>query len=198
MAGRLLVLTGPPGSGKTRRCLAVTAAARAVGLTVSGLLATTRREQVTAQRWLHDIRSGEQRLLGTENPATAVAAGEPRWLLRDDCLEWGDETLAAASPTDLLIIDEMGPIELVHHRGWLVGARQALAGPYRLALVVVRLRLLTRFQGLFPSLQAEVVDVSDIETLRARLAEVDVPLDHSAAGADAGSPAQDPSRPRSV
>ena len=100
---------------------------------------------------------------------STVAAGEPRWRLRDEALSWADAALREACPTDLLIVDEVGPVELLHRRGTLPGLRLALAGPCELAVVVVRPWLVPRFLELFEPLSVEVVDVVQAETLRHRL-----------------------------
>ncbi|MCJ7625183.1 MAG: hypothetical protein MUO76_16925, partial [Anaerolineaceae bacterium] len=39
---------------------------------------------------------------------------------------------------DLLVVDELGPFELVRAEGWVSGVKLVDGGNYRLALVVVR------------------------------------------------------------
>jgi len=159
--GRLLVLTGEPGSGKSTRCRQVARAAREAALVVHGVVGTDETAAGGVERWLEDLRSGERILLGRMATPEAIAAGAPRWALDDAALERCDAILRAACPADLLVIDEVGPIELLQQRGAATGVRHALTGPYDVALVVVRPSLVPRFLELFPELSAEVVEVLD-------------------------------------
>lgn len=166
---QVVVLTGVPGTGKTTRCRELAAEASARGLLVRGLTAAIEPGPCGMERWAEDLGSGRRRLLARAAPDADVAAGQPRWRLRDDALAWADTVLRDACPADLLIVDEVGPVELLHRRGTLAGVRQALAGSYGLAVVVVRPWLVPRFLELFAPLSAEVVDVERIELLHGHL-----------------------------
>jgi nucleoside-triphosphatase THEP1 len=170
--GRLLVLTGAPGSGKTTRCRELAETARAAGLLVRGLAATVEPGEGGAERWLEDLGSGERRLLGRQAPPEVVAGGGPQWQLNDAALAWSNAILSDAGPSDLLIVDEVGPVELLHRRGALAGVERALARPYRLAVVVVRPWLVPRFLQLFPVPPAEIVDIGAATVLSAGLADL--------------------------
>lgn len=173
--GRVVVLTGPPGSGKTTCCSCVAELARRHGLRVRGLVsplaAAPSGGAAVAARWreLLDLGSGRRRILAAEMFREPADAATPRWRLFDDALSWGDAVLATACPTDVLVIDELGPVELLHRRGWYGGARLALAGAYRVAIVVVRPWLLPRARGLFSVSSQAVVDVTG--RLPARVAQ---------------------------
>jgi nucleoside-triphosphatase THEP1 len=181
--GDVLVLTGTTGSGKSTCCRTLAQAARAAGLRVHGLTTTVEVADGGAERWVEDLNGGERRLLGRPTSPEAIAAGSPRWQLSDAALAWSDVILRAACPTDLLIIDEVGPVELLHRRGVLAGVEHAMTGPYRLAVVVVRPWLVPRFRQLFPTPPAELVDVVDTATLEARLAGLVAAHQADAAGA---------------
>jgi len=85
-----------------------------------------------------DLRSGAQRLLASLDP---VETGGPRmgsWSFSAPALRWADEVLARAAPCDLLVVDEIGPLELKLRQG-LSAWRGALhSDRYRAALAVVR------------------------------------------------------------
>ncbi len=169
--GRLLIVTGEPGSGKSTRCRQVVRTAREAGLVVRGVVGVDKPVAGGVERWLEDLRNGERVLLGRMGTPEAIAAGAPRWTLEDAALDRCDAILRAACPADLLVIDEVGPVELIQRRGALAGVRRALSGQYVVAVVVVRPWLVPRFLELFPDPPAEVVDVLGTDVL-ARLVAV--------------------------
>lgn len=65
------------------------------------------------------------------------------WVFNESVLEWGNTILAYAVPCDLLIVDELGPLEWVHGRGWLNGLSAIDSANYHIALVPIRPELLT-------------------------------------------------------
>lgn len=170
--GRVIVLTGEPASGKSTLCREVVRAAREAGLVVRGIVTGDAPAADGAERWLEDLRNGRRTLLGRTAPPQDVAAGAPRWRLRDAALAWSDAVLGEACPTDLLVVDEVGPLELVQQRGTLPGVRRALAGPYDVALVVVRSGLVARFRQLLPGPPPEVVEARAAGALERLLAAV--------------------------
>jgi nucleoside-triphosphatase THEP1 len=163
---RLIVLTGDPGSGKSTHCRQVVLAAREAGLTVRGIVGIDETEACGVKRWQEDAGSGKQLLLGRTASPEEILAGAPRWELDDAALEQCSRILMSACPADVLVIDEVGPVELLHRRGMLAGVRHALACQYGLALVVVRPDLVPRFTELFPLPRAEVVDVREAGALQ--------------------------------
>ena len=88
-----------------------------------------------------------------------MRTGSLRWRFSSEGLLWGDQVLAAACPTDVLVIDEVGPLELLHGSGWQRGMLLALAGRFRLAVVAVRPALVSPMLELARPLvgEAEVV-----------------------------------------
>jgi nucleoside-triphosphatase THEP1 len=149
----IVVLSGESGCGKTTLCTRVATLARARGLTVAGVLTPPR---LTDGRKVgldvEDIRSGLRRPLaepcaepsrssvgGTDGPATES------WDFHANGLAWGAMVLHRATPCDLLVIDELGPLELVRSQGWMIGLDVLRGGRCRLAMVAVRPSLLLRF-----------------------------------------------------
>jgi nucleoside-triphosphatase len=159
-ASVLVVLSGASGCGKTTLCAGVTAAARARGLAVAGLLTLPSRvdgRQVGLE--VEDLSSGERRPLAQARvePGPGAGLATEGWRFDPEGLAWGTRALKRASPCDVLVIDELGPLELVRNRGWTAGLDALRAGRYRLALAVVRPSLLSRFQ--------ERLGTSDFSTL---------------------------------
>ena len=89
--------------------------------------------------------------------------GEVRWgrySFAPEALEWGVQTLKAATPCDLLVVDELGPLELEAGEG-LVAALDVLdEGGFSLALVVVRPELVEKLEERLGGRVAQVLEVT--------------------------------------
>lgn len=167
--GALAILTGPSGSGKTTLCRELAAAARSGGRDVAGVLCPAVFEG-TCKTGIAvvDLRGGGTRALARRRePGPAEATARRRWVFDDAALAWGDARLAAATPCDLLVVDELGPLELDEGRGWTAGIAAIDSGAYHAAIVVVRPALLERARARWPL--AAIADAAAPGT-RARLA----------------------------
>lgn len=143
----ITLLSGPSGSGKTLLCLRAVAAARAAGLTVRGVLTPGRYtadgtrigidllDPATAHRWPLAVRREQDSGASTAAPASMVTR---HWQFALDALAHGAALLAASGACDLLVIDEIGPLELQHNQGWVIALDVLRAAAYRRALVVIR------------------------------------------------------------
>jgi nucleoside-triphosphatase THEP1 len=161
MTTALTILTGPGGSGKTTLCRELAAAARRSGRDVAGVLspgrfAETRKVGIDAM----DPRSGEIRPLAWRHDATRPGTLELcSWSFDQAVLTWGNGLLGRATPCDLLVVDELGPLELLERRGWIAGLEALDSGGYERALAVVRPGLLEHAHARWP--RAALVDVGD-------------------------------------
>lgn len=150
----IVVLSGESGCGKTTLCARVVALAQARGLAVAGLLTLPRfAEGHKVGLDVKDLRTGERRPLAeacaephrgivgsTGGPATGS------WHFHAEGLAWGTMVMRSATPCDLLVIDELGPLELLRGQGWMIGLDALRGGHYRLALVSIRPALWLRFR----------------------------------------------------
>lgn len=140
----LFLITGYRGSGKTSFCRKMVAAAREAGWKTAGLLSNPVFEEgVRTAIEVEDLRSGETRTLATR--AQTPEAGTPgarHWKFDDSALDWGDAVLAAAAPCDLLVVDELGPLEFERGEGWQSGLEAVDSRQYAIAFVVIRSELL--------------------------------------------------------
>ncbi len=151
-ANSLIVLvTGPRGVGKSTLCLRTVALAKSAGYSCAGLL--TLREEGDL-RTVVDVRTGDRQSLTASGP-TGVPVG--RYLFDPDTLAWGTALLARSAPCDLLVLDELGPLEMTGG-GWAIGMGILREGHFLLALVVVRPELITDVLRQFPD--AWVVEVT--------------------------------------
>ncbi len=165
-APRRYLVVGEQGSGKTAFCQALLVAVRAArpGIRVAGAVSPGVFENgVKVGIEVESVASGERRLLARlRRPGeTEGEAVTPRWLFDPEALAWGDEVLARAVSCDLLVVDEMGPLEFEAGRGWQAGLAAVGSGHFQAAFVTVRPGLLAKALARWPD--AEVVRVTDRE-----------------------------------
>lgn len=170
--GHIVLLTGGPEAGKTLLCRRVSETARHRGLRVTGLI--TEAHRLASGRLVQtalNLRTGERRRLadyvGVDEgePIGGGVAGRLSWTFVGESVRWGRHELdrCLAGACDLLIVDQLGPLELLAGSGWVNAVRVLEEARYGLALVVVNPLV--------------------VEELRRRLGDVDVVrLGASAAG----------------
>jgi len=150
----ILILTGQRGGGKTTVCRQVVAQAQAAGFACGGLL--TPNLDGSDQRVVVDVRSGESRPLTTNDGEITLG----RFRFDPAALEWGTQRLADAVPCDLLVVDEIGPLEIERQQGWSLALDLLRGHQFRLALVVVRPELIEAVQMRLPTSAPTVVTVT--------------------------------------
>lgn len=147
MTSRTIILTGPPEIGKTTICRKTAELARAQNCGVAGIVTVTALgDAPTVRRWVEDLHTGERTPLA-EQRAVADGSSSGRWLFDYGGLVWGAARLRNIDACDLLIIDEIGPLELLRREGWYEAAVELLhSNVYRIGLVVVRPSLVEQFR----------------------------------------------------
>lgn len=161
----LFILTGPRGAGKTIFCVQVADLARQAGLTVGGLVCPAvfiHGEKAGIDQI--DLASGECRRLGMRDKQEYLPPGSPLsttynkplgcWRIDERVIQWGNQVCTALDHEDLIIIDELGPLELEEGAGYQQALQLLDAGRYRTALVVVRPELLQAACLRWPHAQA--------------------------------------------
>ena len=140
--------------GKTTVCRRAVTLAKAAGWTCGGLL--TLRAGGRGQREVVEVRTGDRRRL------TTFTAGvrQGRYLFDPEALAWGARALTRALPCDLLVVDEMGPLEVERQQGWVAALDLLRAGRFRMALVVVRPELVAEVRRRLAALDPAVVTVT--------------------------------------
>ena len=142
----LWLISGPSGSGKTTWCTKVAAQARALGMTLGGFICPAVFEDGEKTGIdLMNIATGEERRLGicsSDDGITTIGC----WQMDESVLAWGNEIIAGLKDEDIIIIDEIGPLELEKGLGYRHALTLLDEGCYRTALVVVRPALLPMAQ----------------------------------------------------
>lgn len=173
--GSILVISGGRGVGKTTFCRQLVELGRALNLDVAGLLSPARFSTEPLLKTgieVEDLRTGQRRLLASslENELNGVKLGD--WTFDDQAIEWGNRLLGTAAPCDLLVIDELGPLEFDRNQGWSVSFDVLDARLYRLAVIVVRPEYLERVKNRW--LGVKVIFLTrgeDVRSLAAKIIE---------------------------
>ncbi len=147
---QIVVISGDSGVGKTSYCAALVRHVTASGGLVCGLLSLgIYVDDVRIAIDLHDLSTGQPRRLATRRPEPDPTSLTPQWQFDDEALRWGNAVLAAVPPCDLLIVDELGPLELKYNAGFQSAFDVLKRRAYRLACVVVRPSLVEDFKQRF-------------------------------------------------
>jgi nucleoside-triphosphatase THEP1 len=177
---RILFLVGAPDAGKTLVCQRVVEAARHRGLRVSGLITEARRlSSGRIVQTVLNLRTGERRRLadyvGVDEgePIGRGVAGRFSWTFVGESVRWGRHELdrCLTGSTDLLVIDQLGPLELLAGSGWVNAVRVLQEGRFGLAVVVVNPLVVAQLKGRLDAAEVEVVEAAHAapEELRERL-----------------------------
>jgi len=152
------MVTGSRGAGKSAFCRAVAEIARNNGWDIAGLLSLAQIEDgVKTGILAEDLRTGVRRPLAclARQSQDDLAFGD--WYFDRQTLEWGNQVLENSLPCDLLIVDELGPLELTRQMGWRAALDVLPHGDYRLALVVIRLELQSAARNLLEF--SEIIEI---------------------------------------
>lgn len=153
--GRIVLLTGERRVGKSTVCRKAVKLAQQRGRSCGGIL-TLAHDGV---RDVIDVRTGRRRRLTTVADASS-AVTQGRFRFDSATLSWGSAVLTEAAPCELLVVDEVGPLELERGEGWVAAFDVLRNGDYVLALLVVRPELVERVQNELASCSLELLSVT--------------------------------------
>jgi nucleoside-triphosphatase len=141
--GNVILLSGERGSGKTKLCSLVAENACRAKWHVTGVIspAIFGKGQKTAIH-IVDLASGKRRKLARLRKSGDEGILTSQWTFDEQALEWGNAALKEAVPCDLLVIDELGPLELLRGVGLTAGLEAVDSRLFFLALAVIRPELL--------------------------------------------------------
>jgi len=165
----VLVLTGHPGAGKSRLILKTVEGLQREGFSLSGILQPGIFEKGVKTGFLiRDLSTGEERTLAEKVSAKGSFGTSYRFF--EDGLSLAKKALGRVRDGDVLIIDELGPVEL-RGKGHFPALRRALKKKHPLCmLVVIRRQLVPVFLSLLKATDARVYPMGD-EDLSERLLE---------------------------
>ena len=146
---KITVITGKRGAGKTRFCALQEMSAREQGRQVAGVLSPALYQNgEKVGFYLRNLESEEQRLGGSSILKPESSFHFHKWHMDQESFAWANDFLANIQSCDLLIIDELGPIEFEHHSGLIAAFDCLKTVDYKKALVVIRPELIAAFKAL--------------------------------------------------
>jgi nucleoside-triphosphatase THEP1 len=158
------VLSGDRGSGKTRLLTAITETLLMSGKNVGGILSPVVQSQESRLGYdVLDLQSGRQvPLCRRDIEPTGGSTGPFRF--DAGAIRFGNAALAqaATSGADLIILDEVGPLEF-DGRGWAEGLEGLLQTYHGSLLLVVRPNLLGRLTERWPLSPVRTWDVRETD-----------------------------------
>ena len=135
----IILLTGELQSGKTNLCLDIYQLAQETGIRVGGIIspAVFKGDKKTAIDALN-LKSGIRKRLADLRTSHQTGLETQRWSFDPEVVDWGNQMLKEAVPCDLLLIDELGPLEFQRKQGWVNGFAVIDSGEYSTAVIVIR------------------------------------------------------------
>ena len=144
MTPPICILSGEENIGKSTLCKQIIEYGKSRNITVSGIrseLEIVNNQKIAINSF--NIKTGEMMNLAVYFPGWDKEKPERKWKFNREAINWGNDVLRRSVPTDLLIIDEIGYLELEKGEGWNECFNVLESNQYQLALVVIRPELLT-------------------------------------------------------
>jgi len=160
----IILLTGELQSGKTTLCLDIYQLARETNLRVGGLIspAVFKGDKKIAIDVL-DLKGGIRKRLAELRTSHESDLETQRWSFDPEAVDWGNKMLLEAVPCDLLLIDELGPLEFQRGEGWVNGFSVVDSGEYQAAVLVIRPSLVEQAVRRWSDLRIINIDHSPLD-----------------------------------
>lgn len=160
----VLLLTGQIGCGKSTVAARVAALAEAHGLRCDGLLCPARLDDQGRKVGIDGLRlgTGERRPLADRDLSqSGLRCGI--WRFEPGAMEWMLAALmdAIRRRPDVLVVDEIGPMELLENRGLAPVIPELKAGKVPLAVVLVRRAFLAALVERLAGCKVQVYEVTE-------------------------------------
>jgi len=176
--GKIFLVSGEFQTGKTNLCLDIYQLAQEARVRVGGVIspAVFEGDKKTAIDVL-DLKSGTRKRLAELRTSHQTDLETQRWSFDSEVVDWGNKMLEEAVPCDLLIIDELGPLEFQRGEGWVNGFDVIENGEYSTALIVVRPSLIDEAARLWQV--SRIIDLDQVTLDSSLVAEIFNGLDLS-------------------
>ena len=139
------IVTGWRGSGKTTLCRELIQYAQTTGWDVAGILSPAIFEAgIKTSINAVNLRTGEERSLAHVKLQNETDLVFGNWFFNRQTLEWGNQVLRSIQSCDLLVVDELGPLEFNFSQGFVDALNILQSGSYQLTMFVIPPELLER------------------------------------------------------
>ena len=162
---QIFLLTGDLESGKTSLSLEIADLANFSGSKVSGLVSpgvfsAGSKTAIDVQ----DLSTGERHRLAVLKGQMETTLDTKRWSFFTEAVNWGNQALKESPASDLLIIDELGPLEFDRGQGWVEAFGLVERGEFQAALLVIRPSLIHQASSRWNI--ARIINLSDAESTK--------------------------------
>lgn len=160
------IITGSRGVGKTRFCMNLVQNARLQNWQVEGVICPPGYSgSVKTTIKIENLKTREHATLAKVKEEGSIGLQTEHWHFDDEVMSWANDFLGSISKCDLLLIDELGPLEFLRAEGWQNGLVAVDKADYRIAIIVVRPELVAHAIERWPA---------------ARIAEIPAGMDNDA------------------
>ena len=140
---QIFFISGERDVGKSHFCAEIVKAGKRAGFDVAGIISPAVYGDVGRLRIdVQDVRSGERKALAFTEAFTGEGPVTEHWHFDSQALDWGNEIISKAVPCDVLVIDEIGPLEFRLGKGWRAGITTLDSMDYWLGFAVIRPELI--------------------------------------------------------
>jgi len=160
---RVVLLSASRGAGKTTACDKFVALAQQMGLRVGGILTPACYDAQGLKVGIDavDAHNGERRAFAVvEQDPERATIGQYR--MDDLAMQWALQRILIAlrAPIDAVVIDEIGPLELVKKGGFRPALDQLASAEAMAAIIVVRPELLAQLQEMLEPFEPAMIALS--------------------------------------
>jgi len=158
----ITIISGGKGEGKTTLIGQLIKALRRLGIPIKGLISTSiENDGKKIGVAVENLATGEQKQLAFHEPGWDADMPLREWRFDKNVLTWGNKILDEMGRGEVLIVDEIGYLELENNQGWTAVFSVLQRGLFEEAYLIVRESLLPR--ALSHWKYAKVVHLSDID-----------------------------------
>jgi len=164
---QIFILSGTREIGKTTLLIKLVERARLMHILAAGVISPpVYSEGKKVGIDLMDVKTGVKKKLADLRRNDSSGMFTDHWSFLDESLNWGNELLGQCTPCDLLIVDELGPIELERGQGWQNGLTAIASNDYQVAVLIIRPELISTSKIIWPQAQVLQIDEKSDQTAK--------------------------------